>query len=192
METPAITIPSLEEVHSRFQLFDYIDGERLRPSLDLGGWVSNPNTGEPIAPQLATSPENVTRALETAQRVYEAGDWACLPAHERADRLDAAAAALMPMTPLIATVESYHTGMVISLTNFVNAIVWLAFKGAAGVLRSGHTRTAAPGPLGEVEILRKPLGPAVAIVPWNSPAALAAHKVANALAAGAPLQPDGE
>jgi phenylacetaldehyde dehydrogenase len=187
METPPITIPALEEVQRRFQLFDYIDGERLRPSLEMGGWVRNPNTGEPIAPQLATSPEQVARALEVAQRVYEAGDWARLPAHERADRLDAAAAALMPLTPMIAAVESYHTGMVITLTNFVNAIVWLAFKAAAGVLRSGHTRASVPGPLGEVEIWRKPLGPAVAIVPWNSPAALAAHKVANALAAGAPV-----
>ena len=187
MSLPPLTIPPLEEVRGRFQLFDYIDGERIRPSLEMGGWVCNPNTGEAIAPQLATSPEQVERALATAQRLHEAGDWARLPADERANRLDAAADALMPLTPLIAAVESYHTGMVISLTNFVNAIVWLAFKGAAGVLRSGHARSLAPGPLGDVEILRKPLGPAVAIVPWNSPAALAAHKVANALAAGAPV-----
>ena len=187
MELPPLTIPPLAEVQSRFQLFDYIDGERIRPSVELGGWARNPNTGEAIAPQMATSPEQAERALATAQRLHEAGDWARLPADERADRLDAAADALMPMTPMIAAVESYHTGMVISLTNFVNAIVWLAFKGAAGVLRSGRTRLTAPGPLGEVEILRKPLGPAVAIVPWNSPAALAAHKVANALAAGAPV-----
>ncbi len=187
MELPPLTIPPLAEVKSRFQLFDYIDGERIRPSVEMGGWVRNPNTGEAITPQLATSPEQVERALATAQRVHEAGDWARLPANERADRLDAAADALMPLTPLIAAVESYHTGMVISLTNFVNAIVWLAFKGAAGVLRSGHAQSVAPGPLGEVEIWRKPLGTAVAIVPWNSPAALAAHKVANALAAGAPV-----
>jgi len=187
MSLPPITIPPLEETLNRFQLFDYIDGERVRPSLEMAGWVSNPNTAEAIARQMATSPEQVERALATAQRVHEAGAWARLPADERAERLEAAADALMPLTPLIAAVESYHTGMVISLTNFVNAIVWLAFKGAAGVLRSGRTRLSASGPLSEVEILRKPLGPAVAIVPWNSPAALAAHKVANALAAGAPV-----
>jgi phenylacetaldehyde dehydrogenase len=187
MEHPPLIVPPLEAVHNRFQLFDWIDGERVTPALETGGHVRNPNSGDVIAPQRATSPEQVERALATAQRLHDAGDWARLPAHERADRLEAAADALMPLTPLIAAVESYHTGMVIRLTNFVNAIVWLAFRGAAGVLRSGRTRMTAPGPLGDVEILRKPLGPAVAIVPWNSPAALAAHKVANALAAGAPV-----
>ena len=33
---------------------------------------------------------------------------------------------------------------------------------------------------------RLPLGPAVCLVPWNAPAPMAAHKVASALAAGAP------
>ncbi len=170
-----------------FSLFDYIDGKRIAPTVDMDAWVSNPNTGAILARQMATSPAQVERALVVAQRLHETGAWARTPVAERAAILDAAADTLMPMTPIIAAVESYHTGVVISLTQFVNAIVWLAFKAAAGVLRSGRTAERLPGPHGDVEILRKPLGPAVCIVPWNSPAALAAHKVANALAAGCPV-----
>jgi acyl-CoA reductase-like NAD-dependent aldehyde dehydrogenase len=187
MSFPQIPLPALDEIKKHFNLFDYIDGERIAPTVPLNAWVTNPNTGEKIAPQMATSPENVERALSVAQRLHESGEWANTPPEKRADILDAAAGHLMGLVPLIAGVESVNTGIVFSTTSFVNAIVWLAFKAAAGVLRSGYTLSKAPGPHGEVEILRKPLGVAVAIVPWNSPAALAAHKVANALAAGCPV-----
>ena len=179
--------PSLEEIKPYIKLFDYIDGEKLIPAVDMGKALTTPNTGETISPMLATTKENVERALAVAAKVHAEGTWSGIPAAERADLLDAAAMNLMAKVPLIAGVESYSTGVVINLTMFVNAIVWLAFKAAAGVLRSGYTESKVDGPHGDVSILRKPLGPAVCIVPWNSPAALAAHKVANALAAGCPV-----
>ncbi|MEJ5225186.1 MAG: aldehyde dehydrogenase family protein, partial [Anaerolineales bacterium] len=187
MSFPQITPPPLEEVQKHFTLFDYIEGERIAPTVPLNAWVSNPSTGERIAPQMATSAENIERALAAAHRLHQSGAWANTPPEQRAELLDAAANHLMGLVPMIAAVESVNTGIVFSTTSFVNAIVWLAFKAAAGVLRSGYTKSSVPGPHGEVEILRKPLGVAVAIVPWNSPAALAAHKVANALAAGCPV-----
>ncbi len=179
--------PPVDEIKAKLKLFDYIDGERIAPSVAMDGWVSNPNTGEKIAQQMATSPENIERALSVAQRLHLSGEWANTSPEKRADILDAAANHLMGLVPMIAGIESYNTGIVYSTTSFVNAIVWLAFKAAVGVLRSGYAVTKVPGPLGDVEILRKPLGVAVCIVPWNSPAALAAHKVANALAAGCPV-----
>ncbi len=187
MSFPEITPPALEEIQKRFTLFDYIDGERLPPTQDLEAFVYNPSTGEVIAPQKATSPQHLERALQTAQRLHQAGAWANTPPEARAEILENAANHLMTLVPIIAAVESYNTGIIFSTTRFVNAIVWLAFKAAAGVLRNGYTRSTVPGPHGEVEILRKPLGVSAAIVPWNSPAALAAHKVANALAAGCPV-----
>jgi phenylacetaldehyde dehydrogenase len=187
MSFPEIKLPELSEVKKHFALFDYIDGERLAPTVNLGAFVHNPNTGEKIAPQMATSPENIERALQVAQRLHELGEWANTPPEKRAEILDNAANHLMGRVPMIAAVESYNTGIVFSTTSFVNAIVWLAFKAAAGVLRRGYAVNKVPGPYGDVEVLRKPLGVAVAIVPWNSPAALAAHKVANALAAGCPV-----
>ena len=180
-------VPSLDEIKPHFKLFDYIGGEKIAPSVDMGKWITTPNTGKKIAPMQATSKENVERALEVAAKVHADGTWSSLSAAERADLLDAAGDNLMARVPLIAGVESYSTGVVINLTMFVNAIVWLAFKAAAGVLRSGYAEAKVEGPHGDVSILRKPLGPAVCIVPWNSPAALAAHKVANALAAGCPV-----
>jgi phenylacetaldehyde dehydrogenase len=187
MSFPQITLPPRDEVKKQFSLFDTIDGERIAPSVPMNAWVENPSTGEKIAPQMATSAENIERALATAQRLHESGEWANTPPAQRASILDAAANHLMGLVPMIAAVESYNTGIVFSTTSFVNAIVWLAFKAAAGVLNNGYAVAKLPGPHGDVEVLRKPLGVSVAIVPWNSPAALAAHKVANALAAGCPV-----
>ena len=184
MSFPQIPLPALDEIKKHFNLFDYIDGERIAPTVPLNAWVTNPNTGEQIAPQMATSPENLERALSVAQRLHESGAWANTAPEKRADILDAAAMHLMNLVPMIAGVESYNTGIVFSTTSFVNAIVWLAFKAAAGILRSGYAVSKVPGPHGDVEVLRKPLGGAVAIVPLNSPAALAAHKVATAPSAG--------
>lgn len=187
MTSPEMDIPSLADIEKHFTLFDYIDGERIPPTVELGSFVYNPSTGEPVAPQKATDPEQLERALQTAYRLHQSGVWANTPPEARAEMLENAANHLMTLVPMIAGVESYHTGIIFSTTQFVNAIVWLAFRAAAGVLRSGYVFSTVPGPCGDVEILRKPLGVAVAIVPWNSPAALAAHKVANALAAGCPV-----
>ncbi len=187
MSFPEIKMPALEDVKKHFKLFDYIDGERIPPTIDMKAFVHNPNTGEKIAPQMATSNENIERALQVAHKLHESGEWANTSPEKRAEILDNAANHLMTLVPMIAAVESYNTGIVFSTTSFVNAIVWLAFKAAAGVLKSGYAVTKVSGPHGDVEVLRKPLGVAVAIVPWNSPAALAAHKIANALAAGCPV-----
>ncbi|HSG43782.1 MAG TPA: aldehyde dehydrogenase family protein, partial [Anaerolineales bacterium] len=138
MDFPPITMPPLDEVKKHFELFDYIDGERIAPTLDMGAFVHNPNTGEKIAPQMATSPENIERALQVAQRLHESGEWANTSPEARADILDKAGDQLMGLVPIIAAVESYNTGIVFGTTSFVNAIVWLAFKAAAGVLRSGY------------------------------------------------------
>ncbi len=187
MSFPPIPLPALETVTPHLTLFDWIDGEAVAPGEVLPHTVNNPSTGEPLAQQRATTPADVERALSVAHRVHLSGQWANLPPAERADRLEAAAQRLMAQVPVIAGVEALTTGIVFGTTSFVNAIVWLAFQAAAGVLRRGYTTSHVPGPFGPVEVLRKPLGVAVAIVPWNSPAALAAHKVANALAAGCPV-----
>lgn len=187
MNPTTLTIPPRAEVEARLQPLAFIAGEPQPPALALPRVIHNPSTGESIGQQVACDEAQVETALAAAWACHRRGEWASTPPTARADLLDRAADALMAQVPLIAAVESLNTGIVIGTSAFVNAIVWLAFKAAAGVLRSGYTRSTAPGPFGEVEILRKPLGVAVAIVPWNSPAALAAHKVANALAAGCPV-----
>ena len=52
---------------------DYIGGEFLPPTVELTAVNANPHDNSPIAPQMATSPQNVERALETAWNVHQSG-----------------------------------------------------------------------------------------------------------------------
>ena len=165
---------------------DYIAGKFVAPTVDMGKTVHNANTGEMLAPMMASSAENVAQALDAAAVAHANGVWSATSLDDRAVWLDKVADHLMMKVNDIAAVESTNTGIVISVSGMVNHICHLAFRAAAGVLRSGSLNKRVDGPHGDVEILDRPLGVAVCIVPWNAPAALAAHKIANALAAGCP------
>jgi phenylacetaldehyde dehydrogenase len=168
-------------------LLDLIDGELRPPTEEMGVWLEDPNTRQRLQRQMATSKENLERALAAAWRVHESGEWAETPIEDRCERLAAFSAELDKRKDEIARREALTTGVVISLTSMLQAIVTGAWRLANEQLRSGWTRSSLPGPNNrEVEIHRRPLGPALCIVPWNAPAPMAAHKVANALAAGCP------
>ncbi|MCA9951505.1 MAG: aldehyde dehydrogenase [Anaerolineales bacterium] len=168
-------------------LMDYIDGQFIPPTNTLPQWNHDPNSGEPIQQQHTTSPEKLERALQVADRIHRDGRWRDLPPSERANLLEQAADWLAARVDEIGMLEAHTTGIIINTSKMVNQITHLTYRAAAGQLRDGWTDTTLPGPHGDIEILRRPWGPAACIAPWNAPAALAAHKVANALAAGCPV-----
>jgi phenylacetaldehyde dehydrogenase len=179
--TPSTTV----EVPALRQL---IDGEVSDPSVDLGVDLENPNTGDVISRQAATSDADIERAAAAAHAAYQAGDWASTPVEQRAAILEAVADALDAEAMRLAALESLGTGAIIRTTGMLAAVInGGAFRLAAGQLRAGVLSSTMDGPTGmPAEILRLPWGPALSLVPWNAPAPMAAHKVANSLAAGAP------
>lgn len=168
-------------------LMDLVDGERLAPTLELGPWLEDPNTGERVQPMLASDAVTLDRAVAAAQRVHEAGTWSGLSVDERADWLERYADALMPRCEEVARLESLTTGAPISQTGMLSFIVHAAFRLVAEQLRAGLLTRTFDGPAGDVVVRRLPLGPALCLVPWNAPAPMAAHKVASALGAGCPV-----
>ncbi len=172
------TVPNLK---------DYIDGEISTPTENLGVWLENPNTGEQIQQQMASSDAQIEQALATAWHVHTEGSWSDMPIEERAEYLVAFSDELDNRKDEIAHLEALTTGAVISTTSMLNIITTGAWHLAIEQMNSGWQISTMEGPNGNtVEIHRKPWGPALALVPWNAPAPMAAHKVANALAAGAP------
>jgi len=166
---------------------DYIDGKFVAPTVELNHTLHNPNNGELLGQQMATSPENVERALAVAWRVHQSGEWANMPVGERAAILEQMADWLAAHTDEIASVESFATGIVINTSKMVNFITHITFRASAEMARSGWMDSSFPGELAPVEVMRRPWGPAACIAPWNAPAALAAHKAGAALAAGCPV-----
>lgn len=169
------------------ELIDLIDGELSTPSEGLGVWLENPNTGETVQEQRATSDAQLERALASATRAHETGVWARLPLEERVGYLSALAMELDKHKGRIAELESSTTGAVIGLTSMLTIIVTGAWHLAVEQMKLGASVNTMDGMNGNnVEVHRLPWGVALCLVPWNAPAPMAAHKVANALAAGCP------
>lgn len=152
----------------------FIDGEWHAATVDLGVALENPASGEQIGRTVATAPELVERALEVADSAV---------GRIEADTLDTIADTLHERSQYLAELDAFATGVPISQTEPLSAIVSGSFRLAAAQLRAGALREDRDG----VEVHRLPLGPALCLVPWNAPAPMAAHKVANALAAGCPV-----
>ncbi|WP_040816428.1 aldehyde dehydrogenase family protein [Nocardia concava] len=153
---------------------DLIDGEWDAPAVDIGLALEDPATGEEVAQAVATGPERLERALSVAERASGRID---------ADTLDAIATGLESRLERITALDAFATGVPVRQTEPLGAIVSGSFRLAADQIRGGALRA----DRGAVEVHRLPLGPALCLVPWNAPAPMAAHKVANALAAGCPV-----
>jgi acyl-CoA reductase-like NAD-dependent aldehyde dehydrogenase len=170
------------------ELLNYIDGGIEVPLQDRNNLLRNPNTGEPLQAQMSCNPEQVERALAAAEVAYAAAQWENTPAEARADVLESIADGLASpeVSERMAIADSRTTGAVIKLTRQMSAVAPLVFRGAAQFLRDGHLSRVLPGKLGEVEYFRRPWGPALLVSPWNGPTPIGSHKIASALAAGAP------
>lgn len=152
----------------------------------LDTFICDANTGEPLEPQLQSSAAQVDAALSATQQQFEDSTWETTPALERAEKLDQIAQALNNEEFFTASSEadSITTGIVINTTAKLAQFAGATFSMAADYLRSGEFDSLCAGPCGDVEYLRRSWGPALLVTPWNSPAILAAHKIASALAAG--------
>ncbi len=170
------------------QLLNHIDGEVDAPLLYRNSSLINPNTLEPMQEQFSCNDEQVERALASADAAYESGEWENTHVEERADILDAIALRLSDedLAERIAVADALTTGAVIDVTRGMARLAPFSFKAAAQYLREGNLEQRLPGKVSEVEYLRRPWGPALLVSPWNGPTAIGSHKIASALAAGAP------
>ncbi|MEP5568846.1 MAG: aldehyde dehydrogenase family protein [Halioglobus sp.] len=179
---------TVSEIPELPELRNYIDGSVDVPQEARGSSLHNPNTLEPLQQQLSCSDEQIACALSAADKAHEAATWEHTPAAERADVLDLIADQLSDehVRESIAQVDSLTTGAVIAVTRTMAELAPFSFRGAAQYLREGHLEQRHPGKAGEVEYFRRPWGPALLVNPWNGPTAIGSHKIASALAAGAP------
>ena len=169
------------------QLQDYIAGQFSTPSINRGIWLENPNTRERLQEQMATDEANLEKALTAAQDAYENGVWSDLTIDERCGYLAEFSAQIDKRKDEISRLESLTTGVPIGLTTMFQIILTGAWHLANEQAKSGWIFSTHKGFTGKtVEVHRRPLGVALCLVPWNAPAPMAVHKVANALAAGCP------
>jgi acyl-CoA reductase-like NAD-dependent aldehyde dehydrogenase len=149
--------------------------------------VENPATGEVLGSVAAATPQQVADAIAAAQEGRRA--MATLPAHGRAELLQRAADGIAARHEELARLLASENGKPILQTREEVAAAIRIFRGFAEESKRLFGRQvpldAVPGLESNLAFtLREPLGVVAAIVPFNYPVELYAHKAAAALAAG--------
>ncbi|MFK0244670.1 aldehyde dehydrogenase family protein [Amycolatopsis azurea] len=158
-----------------------------------GRWRSAPATFDVVDPasldvlgQAADAePSDALAALDAAAAAARA--WADTDPETRSGHLRAAAAEIRAHKDEIASLLSRENGKPLAeaageLAGGARMLEWAAEEGRRAYGRVTPASAAGPG-----LVLRSPVGPVLAITPWNFPASMLLRKVGLALAAGCPV-----
>ncbi len=164
-----------------------IDGRWVDASDGRFREVRNPGTGEVIDTVPEATLEDAERALQAAQRGKEA--MARMPAHKRAAILARIADAMEARKEALSELLARENGKPIRQTREEIGAAIRIFRGFAEEGKRIFGRVipmdAVPGQERHFAVvIRQPLGVVAAIVPFNYPVELYAHKAAPALVAG--------
>ena len=159
-----------------------------------GSWVTtdrdfdvrDPATGEEVGRAADAGPAEARAAVEAAAKAFPG--WAGLTATDRGTALRRVAAELLGDADRIADLIVAEQGKprAQALFEVRYAADWLEWYAEEARRVYGHV-IPPPVPGKRLVVLRQPVGVAVAITPWNFPAAMIARKLAPALAAGCPV-----
>ncbi|ADH69028.1 MULTISPECIES: aldehyde dehydrogenase family protein [Nocardiopsis] len=152
--------------------------------------VVNPYTGEDAGTVSVPTAEQIEEAVAAAHAV--AAEAAALPAHVRADALDHVSRRIGERAEEIARTITAESGKPIKWARAEAGRAVSVFRWAAEEARrdSGELQRldTDPGGTGRMALVRRvPKGPVLGISPFNFPLNLVAHKVAPAIAVGAPI-----
>ena len=145
--------------------------------------VHNPSCGQILAHVADASVEQGIEALDAACDARTS--WAATSARERADILNRAYTLMTQRTEVIARLMTLEMGKPLDQSRgevayAANYLRWYAEEAARNF---GRTAVAPESGL-QITTVRRPVGPCLLITPWNFPLAMAARKIAPALAAG--------
>ncbi|HEY2792361.1 MAG TPA: aldehyde dehydrogenase family protein [Micromonosporaceae bacterium] len=152
--------------------------------------VHSPYDGREVGRTSYATPEQVESAIAAAAAV--ADEAAALPAHVRAGALDHVSKRLAERADELATLITAENGKPIKwargeVSRAVSTFRWAAEEARrfSGTLQRLDTDPATTGRTAVVT--RVPRGPVLGISPFNFPLNLVAHKIAPAIAVGAPI-----
>jgi acyl-CoA reductase-like NAD-dependent aldehyde dehydrogenase len=152
--------------------------------------VRSPYDGRLVAQVCVPTPDQVEEAIATADGIR--ADGAALPAHARAAALDHVSRRLSERAEEFAQLITAENGKPVKwargeVSRAISTFRWAAEETRrwSGELQRLDTDPAATGRMAVVR--RYPRGPVLGISPFNFPLNLVAHKVAPALAVGAPI-----
>jgi betaine-aldehyde dehydrogenase len=166
---------------------DHVDGSWSEPLTTLAASLDDPNTGEFRQHQLGTAEADVERALVAAHALHTGGDWERAGVEARVALLDRLADGLDARAEEIGFEDAMANGNPITVATQMAGYLGPRVRSARDQLLEVGTGVDLDGAGRPVRLLRRPLGPAAVLAPWNAPTFVGVAKVASALAAGCPV-----
>lgn len=150
--------------------------------------VEDPATGQVFASVPAGTAADVDRAVISARAAFESASWARMRPLDRGKIIEAIARKIEDHAPELALLESYdngkavHHALAVDVPAAVDIFRYMA--GWASKIYGQVNPISGDGRQYHSYSVREPIGVVGQIVPWNYPLAMAAWKIASALAAG--------
>jgi 5-carboxymethyl-2-hydroxymuconic-semialdehyde dehydrogenase len=149
--------------------------------------VADPVTNKVYAQVAAGGAADVGRAVAAAHRAFTDGPWPGMGARQRARVLNQIAEAIERRGDRIAELETFDTGLPVSQARGQAQRAAENFRFFADVIVAQHEDAFRTGTSQFGYVVRKPVGVAGLITPWNTPFMLETWKLAPSLAAGCPV-----
>jgi len=148
--------------------------------------VADPASGRVLCQVADADEQDALAALKAAAEAQPG--WAATPPRERARILRRAAAALAAARERVALLVTLEAGKPLqqARAEVDTAVEYLSWN-ADEALRIGGRTAESPDGESDILVMRRPVGPVLAITPWNFPLTLAARAAGPALAAGCTL-----
>ena len=145
--------------------------------------VHDPATGKVLTEVADASPADAARALDAA--VAAGPEWAATAPRERGELLRAAFEAVTARAEEFTLLMSLEMGKALpeSRAEARYGAEFLRWFSEEAVRIAGRY-THSPAGTGRILVTKQPVGPCLAITPWNFPLAMGTRKIAPALAAG--------
>ncbi len=163
----------------------WIDGRYVPAASGATFDCLSPIDGRSLGPVASTDAVDVNRAVVSARRVFEQGDWSRQPPAARKKVLQRFAELVLAHRDELALLETLDMGkpiadsLAVDVPATARCIAWYA-----EAIDKVYDEIAPTGPNALAMITREPVGVVGAIVPWNFPLIMAAWKIGPALAAG--------
>ena len=159
-------------------------GGRAADPVDGGTFaVTDPSTGETLTDVADAGPADAALAMDAAAGAQQ--EWAATPARRRGEILRAAWALITERADDLALLMTLEMGKALteSKAEITYGAEFLRWFGEEAVRINGRY-TPSPTGTGRILVMRQPVGPCLAITPWNFPLAMGTRKLGPAFAAG--------
>jgi 5-carboxymethyl-2-hydroxymuconic-semialdehyde dehydrogenase len=162
----------------------YINGQFRPGRADRSFETLNPATNQPLATIAEGLAEDIDDAVHAARTAFDTGPWPRMLVAERAHFLMRIADAIEAHADEIARLEVYDVGMPITQARSQAARTAENFRFYARMVQGLAGESYQVGQAFLNYTVRKPVGVAGLIMPWNTPLMLSSWRIAPALAAG--------